>query len=321
MLLRRAGEETRHIDESDDRDIEGVTEAHETRRLDAGVDVQRAGLHRRLIRHDAHAATVQPREADQDVAGPVRHNLKEIAVVHHMRDHFVRIVGLVGFIGDQRVQSRVAAQWVIARRGGRRVFGVVSRQIAEQFLRQVDSVLLAIADQMRHAARRGMHQRPAQVVERDFFARDGFDHLRAGDEHIAALLDHDDEIGDSRRIDRAAGAWPHDQADLRHDARRQGVAQEDIGVAIQAGDALLDTRPARIGQAHDRRAILQCQIHHLADLGGVGFRERPAGDGEILRPDIDQPAIDRAIAADHAIAQKALAVHAEIAEAMHDETI
>ena len=36
------------------------------------------------------------------------------------------------------------------------------------------------------------------------------------------------------------------------------------------------------------------EIHDLADLLGVGFRERAAEDGEVLGEDVDQPAVDPA---------------------------
>jgi hypothetical protein len=38
----------------DHRDVEGIAEAHEARRLDAALDVQAAGQHQRLVGHDAH---------------------------------------------------------------------------------------------------------------------------------------------------------------------------------------------------------------------------------------------------------------------------
>ena len=56
------------------------------------------------------------------------------------------------------------------------------------------------------------------------------------------MLDHEHEVGDGGRVDRAAGAGPHDRGDLRDDARGQGIAQEDVGVAGEGDDALLDAR-------------------------------------------------------------------------------
>ena len=50
VLLAHAGQEAGHVDEGQQRHVERVARAHETRRLVRGVDVQRAGQHRRLVR-------------------------------------------------------------------------------------------------------------------------------------------------------------------------------------------------------------------------------------------------------------------------------
>ena len=142
-----------------------------------------------------------------------------------------------------------------------------------------------------------------------------------GDEHVAGAVHHEDEIGDGGRIDRAARARAHDGGDLRHHAAGQRVAQEDIGVAGQRHHALLDARAAGIVQADHGRAGLQRQVHDLADLLRVGFGERAAEDGEILREDVDQAAVDAAVAGDEAVAGNALLVHAEIAAAVRDQLV
>jgi hypothetical protein len=48
------------------------------------------------------------------------------------------------------------------------------------------------------------------------------------------------------------------------------------------------------------------------------LQKRTAEHGEILREDIDQPAVDRAPAGDDAVARHLLVFHAEIAAAMGD---
>src|SRR4029079_13042235 len=107
----------------------------------------------------------------------------------------------------------------------------------------------------------------------------------------------------------------------RHDPRGQRVAQEDVGVAAERGDAFLDTGAARVVEADDGSAVLDRQVHHLADLLGVGLRQRAAEDGEVLGEEEDHAAVDRAVAGDDAVAGNALAVHAEIAAAVDDESV
>ena len=86
------------------------------------------------------------------------------------------------------------------------------------------------------------------------------------------------------------------------DARGQRVAQEDVGVAAERHHAFLNARAAGVVQADDRRAQLQRQVHDLDDLGGVGFRQRSAEDGEVLGEGEHLTAVDEAVAGDDAVA-------------------
>ena len=118
------------------------------------------------------------------------------------------------------------------------------------------------------------------------------------------------------RVDRPAGAGAHDQRDLRDHARGEDVALEDVGVAAQRGDPFLDAGAARVVDADHRRADLHGVVHDLADLLGVGLRERAAEDREVLAEDEDQPPVDGAVAGHHAVARHRLAVHAEVGAAV-----
>ena len=155
---------------------------------------------------------------------------------------------------------------------------------------------------MRDAAGRVVRHRAAELFLGDFLVGHRLDHVGAGHEHVARALDHDVEVGDRRRVDRAARARPHDRGDLRHHARRERVAQEDVGVAGEREHAFLDPRAARVVEADDRRAHLHREIHDLHDLRGVGLRERSAEHGEVLREGVDRTAVDPAGAGDDAVA-------------------
>ena len=50
-------------------------------------------------------------------------------------------------------------------------------------------------------------------------------------------------------------------------------------------------------------------------------RQRAAEHGEILAEDVDQPAVDRALAGHHAVARDLLVLHAEIDRAVLDEHV
>ena len=66
---------------------------------------------------------------------------------------------------------------------------------------------------------------------------------------------------------------------------------------------------------------LRGEVHHLADLLGEGAREAAAEDGEVLREEEDQAAVDLAVAGDHAVARDLLLVHPEVGAAVDDEAV
>ena len=89
----------------------------------------------------------------------------------------------------------------------------------------------------------------------------------------------------------------------------------------QGVDAFLDARAAGIVQADDRCAGADREVHHLANLLGHGLGQGTAGDGEILREDIHDTAVDGAAAGHHAVAVEVLFVHAEVRAAVLHEHI
>jgi len=123
-----------------------------------------------------------------------------------------------------------------------------------QFLDHFDALFLGVDGELRHARLGRVHHGAAQLLLRDVFAGDGLDDLRAGEEHVRGLLLHDDEVGQRRRIDRTARAGAEDGRNLGNDARCHHVALEDVGIAGQRVDSLLDSGAPRIVQADAGRA-------------------------------------------------------------------
>ena len=210
---------------------------------------------------------------------------------------------------------------VVAGLDDRRVVHVVERQEREQPPHFKQRVLFVLDGEVRDAAARGVGDSAAEVLLRDVLARDRTNHVGAGNEHLRRALRHEDEVGERRRVDRAAGARPHDHRDLRHDAGCPHVAQEDIAVAAEAGDALLDARAAGVVEADDRRAGLQRQVHHLRHLLAHRLGQRAAEDREVLREDEDAAAVDLAVARDDGVAQVVLLVEAELGRAVHHQLV
>ena len=53
-----------------------------------------------------------------------------------------------------------------------------------------------------------MHFRTAQFFRRHFFIGDGFHNIGAGHEHVGSVADHENEIGNGRRIHIAPAHGP-----------------------------------------------------------------------------------------------------------------
>nr|ART36136.1 B292 [uncultured bacterium] len=242
----------------------------------------------------------------------VRLKLEELALVRHLPDQLVHVVGLVGAVRDQRVEAHLQALGVVLGGTERRRLAVVQRQEIEERAGAQQRVDVVLHRKIGDAGLGGVRDRAAKLVLRHHLVGDGLHHLRAGDEHVGRILDHEDEVGHRRAVDRAARARPHDEADLRDDSAREYVPLEHLGVAAERGDALLNAGAARIVEADDGRADLHRHVHHLADFLRMALRKRAAEHGEVLAEHVDEAAVDGARSGDDAVAGNGLLGHAEI---------
>ena len=109
VLLAGAGEEAGNVHQTDDGDVEGVAEAHETGTLAAGVHIEHAGVAGRLVGNDAYALAVETGEADDDVLGKLGLNLEELTIVGNGCYHLVHVVCHVRVVGQNLVQQVLLA--------------------------------------------------------------------------------------------------------------------------------------------------------------------------------------------------------------------
>ncbi len=242
-----------------------------------------------------------PREAAHDRLRPVREVLEELAVVDHVADHLGHVVRQVRRVGENRVQLGAEAVRIVAEVFDRRFLEVVRRQEAEQEPHVVEAGLLVGRHERRDTGLRRVAHRAAEFFEGHVFAGHRLDHVGAGDEHVARLADHEDEVGHRGRVDGAAGARAEDHRDLRDDARGLHVAEEDAAVGGEADHALLDAGAGAVVEADHGCADLGGEVHQLVDLLGEHLAERAAEDGEVLREHEHLAPVDGAPPGDHAV--------------------
>jgi hypothetical protein len=197
-----AGQEAGDVDEGEDGDGERVAGADEAGGLLRGVNVEAAGEVHRLVGDHAGGGAGDPAEPDDDVGREGRVDLAEGVGVEDGLDDPVDVVGLVGGVGDERVELLVGGGDAEVGRGreGGRLVEVVRRQVGQQLPGVVDGVLLVGRLVVGDAGPGGVGVGAAEVLHRDVLPGDRLDHVGAGDEHVAGALDHDREVGDRRGV-------------------------------------------------------------------------------------------------------------------------
>ena len=210
MLLLTAREEARDVLERHEGDVEAVAEADEAGCLVGGVDVKHAGKERGLVGDDAHGAAAQAGKAHDDVLGKVGHHLEEVLVVDHRLDDVLDVVGHVRVFGHDRLQAFVLAVGVIGARTQGGLLHVVRRKEAEQLADAHERLLLGVAQEVGHAAAAAVGVGTAKLFLVHLFVGHCLHHVRTGDEHVALLLHHEDEVGQCGRVACAAGTGTED---------------------------------------------------------------------------------------------------------------
>ncbi len=218
VFLVGARQKPRHVDKRDDRDAEGVAEAHKARGLARGVDVEHAGEHHGLVGDETDRAPGDAPKAGDDVLGEGFLQLEEIALVHHLEDQFFDVVGLVRVVGNERIERLVLALDVVIRGPFRQACEVVRGQEVEQPPHLQQALDIVVVGAVGDAGSRCVHGGAAKLFRRHHLVGDGLHHVGAGHEHVARIAHHEDEVRHRRRIDVAARARPHDHGDLRDDA-------------------------------------------------------------------------------------------------------
>ena len=231
------------------------------------------------------------------------------------------VIWLVRRRGHEPIERLIfAIQWVDGS-DFRRPIQVVARKEPQQVANQRQARAVVVDGEVRNAAPFVVRHCAAERFFGNLLVRHRLNDVGPRHEHIARVANHDRKVGDRRRVHGAACARTHHRGDLRHDARRQRIAKENLGVAGEREDAFLNARAARVVQADNRRAHLDREIHDLHDFGGVGFGQRSAKDGEILCERVDGTSVYAAVTGDDAVARDDLVGHPEIEAAMGDELV
>ena len=205
VLLRNTRQESRHVLESNDRNVEGVAEPYKACRFERRVYIQHARQHRRLICDDTDAITAQMRKATDDVRAVIALHFVEHAVVDDEAYHLVHVVRLVRIVGHDVEQLLIAAIAWVGRFAPWRIIDIVRRDEAKQIANRLQARRLGIECEVRDSGRSGVRVGAPEVLHRHVLVCHRLHHVRPGDKHVRAATHHVGEVGDRRRIHGASG--------------------------------------------------------------------------------------------------------------------
>ena len=241
VLLGGTGQEAGNVNEGNDGDIECVAETNEACTLTAAVAVQYTCHLLGLVGNDTYTLTVEACETDDEVLGIAGLYLEELAIVHDTGNNLVHVVGHVGIVGDNVVQIILHTVDGVGACHTGSLLQIVLWNVAHQLLDHGDSLLLGACGEVCHAALGGMNAGTTQLLLGNNLAQNSLNGTRTCEEHVRGVLYHQGEVGQCGAIYCTTCAGAHNGTDLWNNARCHDIALENLGIASQRVDTLLQT--------------------------------------------------------------------------------
>ena len=303
LLDGGADQEAGHVDQVDEGHVEGVAHAYEARRLVGGVAVEDAALVQRLAGHDACRPAAEASEADHDVPGPGGLDFEPGFAIADRLDHLAHVICGPRAGGDDLLQALDQAVRRILALGERGRLRVAGREIGQESAHGRDALAVVGHLVVPHSRLVAVDLGAAHVVVRDVLAGGGLDQAGAAQRHRAGALDHGHEVGQARDVGGARGAGTEHRRHLRNHARHLDlVVEEEPGAGEGGAGGLLDASPGRVEQPDDGLAVAHRQLTHPRRLELLANLAHGAGhDREVVGDHPDLPAVDLAVAGDHAV--------------------
>ena len=248
-------------------------------------------------------------------------DFKKVAVIHNGVDGVLDVVRFPRIGWNESVERLIAPTRCVCSSAPWRIFQIIRGKKTHQLANHGQTIGIVTRNKMSHAAGGVVSHGAAQLLFGDFLVRHVFDDVGAGDEHVGSFASHENEISDRRGIDGAAGARAHDGANLGDDSAGKRIAQKNISVTRERSHTFLNACAPGIVEPDDGRSVAHGKVHDLTNLQRVGFGERAAEYGEVLRENVNEPAINAAKAGDEAVARGTLLLHAEIDAAVTDKFV
>ena len=306
VFLLRARHVTRNVDEREDRNIEAIAEAHKACCLVTSVHIQRTGEALRLVSDNTHNVTVEASKTDHNVLCEFRLDFEEGILVGKASDHVTNVVCSLEVVRDDFFD--VGGLVHDCTDLSNRLVRVALREVAEQVAYAFEASLIVLIDEVGNARLREMHACATELIRSHNFCSHCLHDTRARDEHLARLFGHENEVGNSRGVASTTSARSENHGNLRNDTASPCVACENATVTVEGANAFFDTCATAVVNADERHSGFEGEVHHVANLLGVGRTERTTANREVLRACVNRAAIDLAVTRHNAVTQETLGI-------------
>ena len=205
VLLRISGKKSRHIFESNQRNVETVAETDEAACLVAGVNVENTGKVGRLIGDNTNRTACQTCKTDDDILCEVSHYFEEIAVIYYPFDDILHVVWYIRVCGDDGVEYGIFTVGFVSTVLLFRFVHIILRQEGKQFANAHQQFFFGIAHKVSDTAFAAVCHGTAQFFFAYLFVNHSLYHIRTCHKHVTLFFHHKDEVGKGRRVAGASG--------------------------------------------------------------------------------------------------------------------
>eukprot|EP00754_Rhynchopus_humris_P036895 Rhum_TRINITY_DN18986_c0_g1::Rhum_TRINITY_DN18986_c0_g1_i1::g.168960::m.168960 len=165
----------------------------------------------------------------------------------------------------------------VALRVRRLLLAVLAR---DQLAHDEDRLLLALCEEVGHAALQAVHHRAAQMLLRRVLARRHLHQRRTGEEHGGLVPHHDAVVGHARHVS------PTGRARSEHSAdggallvRLLGQVEEPLATLVEHRLLLPQVGASGLRQVDHHQVVLETDLLRTQQLGDDGAVHRPTLDG------------------------------------------
>src|SRR5215475_102705 len=152
----------------------------------------------------------------------------------------------------------------------------------------------------------------AQLLHRHCLSQYLFDDGRPSNEHLAAVLDHENKISQSRRIGADTDAGPHNSGNLRNAAGGNTIFEEDLADGRGDRKAFLDSGSRGIVETDKRHSQLTRGLNDVSNFFCMSATDGAGEKRAVLRENVNWSAVNFSETSHNAVRGEFFLGHAEI---------